>query len=523
MIACTEQHQLMIDLSGLEPFRFQEAVIVIEPWDRGVQWSSRMDGCLETFEALPDPGLPFALLARERGAAAWLTRIPAAFVPPVLAYEERHQTNAFPLLWFLSRSDRARDLFASQPGLVWLILESAREADWPTDRVLALFGEKRAKIVNVCIQGQKFTLKTLSKIQSARWGRHEFELLKALPALPQAAALNHLRVLDFRLLEFLVHFPRLIGSRLLTPYQADWPWARFSELVGDTLLVAANLGIRDIFERIGACGSVPDLAQLHNRLVVRLNQVELEQAPLVEYPPPPVPGTADIKGHEVKLLESRGSLENLQRLGAGEAQLGFAQLDAYAQYLKSGGPPLEIVVSLGQECGYLVVKKDGKVTSEKDLRRVKEAIIAIGEEGSGSAITWQYMTTLVPDYRNARIVYQGGTRALNQIGTPGGPDAFLFITAPDHLEHKLIQAVNANKELRFVDMDKGGLDAKLPDNNKPIYEFGTVPVCSGSWGCKVDTICTSSYLFASANIPRKVIEAVSDVMAMSPKTITEPK
>ena len=229
------------------------------------------------------------------------------------------------------------------------------------------------------------------------------------------------------------------------------------------------------------------------------------------------------KGHEVKLLESRGSLENLQRLGAGEAQLGFAQLDAYAQYLKSGGPPLEIVVSLGQECGYLVVKKDGKVTSEKDLRRVKEAIIAIGEEGSGSAITWQYMTTLVPDYRNARIVYQGGTRALNQIGTPGGPDAFLFITAPDHLEHKLIQAVNANKELRFVDMDKGGLDAKLPDNNKPIYEFGTVPVCSGSWGCKVDTICTSSYLFASANIPRKVIEAVSDVMAMSPKTITEPK
>ena len=294
MIACTEQHQLMIDLSGLEPFRFQEAVIVIEPWDRGVQWSSRMDGCLETFEALPDPGLPFALLARERGAAAWLTRIPAAFVPPVLAYEERHQTNAFPLLWFLSRSDRARDLFASQPGLVWLILESAREADWPTDRVLALFGEKRAKIVNVCIQGQKFTLKTLSKIQSARWGRHEFELLKALPALPQAAALNHLRVLDFRLLEFLVHFPRLIGSRLLTPYQADWPWARFSELVGDTLLVAANLGIRDIFERIGACGSVPDLAQLHNRLVVRLNQVELEQAPLVEYPPPPVPGTPDI-------------------------------------------------------------------------------------------------------------------------------------------------------------------------------------------------------------------------------------
>lgn len=30
------------------------------------------------------------------------------------------------------------------------------------------------------------------------------------------------------------------------------------------------------------------------------------------------------KGHDVKLLESRGSMENLQRLGNGEAQLGFA-------------------------------------------------------------------------------------------------------------------------------------------------------------------------------------------------------
>lgn len=228
------------------------------------------------------------------------------------------------------------------------------------------------------------------------------------------------------------------------------------------------------------------------------------------------------KGHDVKLLESKGSMENLQRLGSGEAQLGFAQLDAYAQYLKTGGKPLEIVATLGTECGFLAIKKDGKVTSEKDLRRAKDATIAIGEEGSGSAIMWQYMTTLVPDYRNAKIIFQGGTRAINQIGTPGGPDAFLFVTAPGNLEHKLIQAVSANKNLKFVDVDKGGLDAKLP-NGKPIYEFDKVAVCSGMFGCSVETICTGSYLFASPSATDKVIQAVSDVMAMSPKTITEPR
>lgn len=322
-IYCTENRQLIVNFSHLAPFQFAEAVVIIEPWDTGVQWSSRIDGRLEQFDALFDPGLPFSVLAQERGAAAWLARIPEAFVQPLVAYEERHQTNALPLLWFLSRSDQARDLFASQPCLVWLLLESAREADWPSNRVLALFGEKRAQIVNVCLQGQKSTLKTLSKIQSTRWSRHEFALLQALPTLPRAAALNHLRVLDFRLLEFLVRFPSLTGSRLLTRYHTDWPWARFRELIDDTLRMAADLDMpqildalaqglqgdalrmvahlsmrRTFFARIGACGSLQELEQLHNRLVARFNQMVeqmmLEGTPSVEYSTPPWPGTPNI-------------------------------------------------------------------------------------------------------------------------------------------------------------------------------------------------------------------------------------
>ena len=170
----------------------------------------------------------------------------------------------------------------------------------------------------------------------------------------------------------------------------------------------------------------------------------------------------------------------------------------------------------------MVIQKDGKITGEKNLRQAKDATIAIGEEGSGSAVMWQYMTTLVPEYKNAKVIYQGGTRAINQLGTPGGPDAFLFVTAPGILEHALIQAVNANKTLKFVDMDKGGLDGKLP-SGKPIYEFDRVSVCSGTFFCKVDTICTSSYLFSVPAATDKIVQTVSDIMAMSPKTITEPK
>lgn len=224
------------------------------------------------------------------------------------------------------------------------------------------------------------------------------------------------------------------------------------------------------------------------------------------------------KGHTVTLEQSAGSEENLKRVSTNAAQITFATTDAYAFYLASGGQPLGILSDLGTECGYMVVKKGGKVTSEADLQKVKDAKIAIGDSGSGSEIMWRYMTQLEPKYKNAAVVLQGGTMAINAIGTTGGPDAYLFVTSKNNLTHKLVQAVNANKGLEFVSINDWDLNSKLP-NGKPIYQFEKNTVCDG-WGCGVETICTTGSLYYSEQAPKAVIEDISDILALSKKAVT---
>lgn len=227
------------------------------------------------------------------------------------------------------------------------------------------------------------------------------------------------------------------------------------------------------------------------------------------------------KGHpNVTVINSLGSGENLKRLSTNEANIAFATLDAYSMYLKKGGSELTILSTLKDECGYLVAKKGSSISSEDDFQHPGKKI-AIGEEGSGSAVMWSYMATLEPGYKNSTIVFSGGTMILNSLNLPNGPDALLFVTTKDNKTHKLIQAVNAKgSELRFLDIDDRNLSDKLPNGN-PVYTFETSQVCDKFFGCTVKTICTKGAIFVQQNNKElnSAFEDISDVLAISKSTI----
>ncbi|BBI61610.1 hypothetical protein HSBAA_29160 [Vreelandella sulfidaeris] len=126
---------------------------------------------------------------------------------------------------------------------------------------------------------------------------------------------------------------------------------------------------------------------------------------------------------ENNLVASRGSVENLDRLGAGEVDVGFTQADALAAWLNHNpGAAVETIGALGQECVYIATAVDGPIDDEDDLG--KEGVkIAVGEQGTGSAETWDYLRTLESDYMKASTFYQGGIRTLAQVKT-GQMDAF---------------------------------------------------------------------------------------------------
>ena len=223
-------------------------------------------------------------------------------------------------------------------------------------------------------------------------------------------------------------------------------------------------------------------------------------------------------GSEVKVETSKGSVQNLDRLLKGDAQVAIAQRDAYAAYLKQHGDAEEAIEELGllgQECVYAVAKKDGKVSSDSDMQ--KEGItVAAGKIGSGTRVTWQYMGMLEKGFTKATAVPKGGSRTLNKVIT-GKYDVYLQMQSPS-TTNKLVTTVINNPNLEFIDITDWDLNDKL--NGKPIYTFEKVTVQKGTFtDTKIKTICTNAAVYIRSDINDDVADALSDALLNNKKYI----
>lgn len=217
-------------------------------------------------------------------------------------------------------------------------------------------------------------------------------------------------------------------------------------------------------------------------------------------------------GHEMTYLKSKGSSQNLDRVFAGEAAVGIAQLDDYASFIKrrpEAADSVEVIGSLFPECVYIVAKEGGKVDSDQDL--MKEGIkIAVGGKGSGSATTWDYMVSLEKGFAKATPVWKGGARTLGKVNS-GQIDAFMWVTNPNNLNHKLLTAARASG-LKFVEVTDWDLNDKLPTTGEPVYSFEGLKLEKGFMADGYDTICTSSVVVANSDSDEDMLEDLSGHM-----------
>ena len=97
-----------------------------------------------------------------------------------------------------------------------------------------------------------------------------------------------------------------------------------------------------------------------------------------------------------KVIPSKGSVMNFDRLMEGKAQIAIAQKDIFLYYLekyKDAKKKIEAIGDLEKECVYIVAKKGGKLDDDSDLQQ-KGVKIATGRAGSGSKITYEYISML---------------------------------------------------------------------------------------------------------------------------------
>lgn len=97
---------------------------------------------------------------------------------------------------------------------------------------------------------------------------------------------------------------------------------------------------------------------------------------------------AEHSGMDVEILNSGGSLENLERLASGEADLAFSAADAAADAAEGQGVfdeplPVRALARIYDDFVHLVVPAASDITTIDDLRQRR---VAVGAQGSGTAL-----------------------------------------------------------------------------------------------------------------------------------------
>jgi TRAP-type uncharacterized transport system substrate-binding protein len=220
-------------------------------------------------------------------------------------------------------------------------------------------------------------------------------------------------------------------------------------------------------------------------------------------------------GLSVDLKSSAGSTENLERLNnpGSPVNLIFTQTDALKSYLQTHprfSGKFEILNSIGLECVFIIAARHSGIENDQDLQDPKGHRIAIPGAASGVAVTFSYMSQLVPGLANTQPEYTDTFDAMKEFGNPGAVDAIMLVHRPDANSPELKLAASDGEKYRLIPVEDRHLADKLP-NGDEVYEFLDVPLTRSASGADVTvpTICTRGLLVAS---PKKLSPKARDAL-----------
>lgn len=190
---------------------------------------------------------------------------------------------------------------------------------------------------------------------------------------------------------------------------------------------------------------------------------------------------ADLPGTPVTVVETRASVENIQMIADGRADVGFAQADIMADDTQ-----IAALARLYDEHMHLVVRSDSALTEVFQLagRRV-----SIGADGSGTAVMAHRIFAAAgidPDHsvETSQLDLSEATAALAR----GEIDAFLFAGG---LPVSAIGELVATVRIKLIPL--GGLVDAMRDRYGAVYVRRAIPV--STYGLPpVTTIATATYL-----------------------------
>jgi hypothetical protein len=224
--------------------------------------------------------------------------------------------------------------------------------------------------------------------------------------------------------------------------------------------------------------------------------------------------------YSVETLPSLGSMENLARIADPKSPVGvgLTQADALSAYLRDHpefADQFVVLADIGKECAFLVTARRSGIASVADLKTERGNRIAVGPAGSGAAVTYAYMTTLVPELGRTAAANVGVMEALAQLKSAGeysNVEGALLVQRPRLVSPPLEIVLDDPEAFRIVPIRRGDLTSpKLPDGG-PVYTFDRIAVRK----LELETICTRGLLLASkTKVPGETREQLAQLLLQS--------
>ena len=222
-------------------------------------------------------------------------------------------------------------------------------------------------------------------------------------------------------------------------------------------------------------------------------------------------------GADAKNLTSTGSLANLEALTdpASPVSLAFAQADAlqYFLYDRPGArPQLDVLENIGQECVFIITAASSKLRSDADLQKAGNPRLAIASHTSGVAVTFNYMTRLVPEFEKVQVNYQDTRMAMEQLGSAQAPvDAVMVVHRPREHSPELDLALVDRERYRILEIKNERLTGKSSDGQEVYRGMNlAIPDPEGGDPALLNTICVKGLLVANRE---KLSEAQQSLLA----------
>ncbi|MGO2139985.1 MAG: TAXI family TRAP transporter solute-binding subunit [Leucobacter sp.] len=213
------------------------------------------------------------------------------------------------------------------------------------------------------------------------------------------------------------------------------------------------------------------------------------------------------EGLDAVVATTGGSVDNLLRVGRGEAILGFAQADAAADAISGVGAfdvplPIEGVARVYDEYVQVVVPEGSPAEQIPDLAGLR---VSVGEVNSGVTVISDRVLRAAGidegDFVPVRLGLDDSVAALAR----GDIDAFFWVGG---VPTPGIQELSKTTPLRMLPIRPETVE-KVNSGHAGVYRLSDFPV--GTYGAvePVETMTIPNYLVAAADAPERLVYEVA--------------